>query len=154
MNRRFALACLASGLICTLPACGPSDVELAPVKGQVTFQSRPLTGANVLFYAANGPIAFGITDENGNFRLMTSGRVGAVVGANKVAIIKMTNEVAPDRPSAPTPDDMRKQQLAQTINAALFKSEIPEAYGSPDSSKLTAEVSANGSDNQFQFDLK
>lgn len=154
VNRRFALACFAAGLFCAVPACGPGDVQLAPVKGQVTFQSKPLTGASVLFYAANGPIAIGMTDENGNFRLTTSGRLGAVVGANKVAIRKMTNEISHDEATAPTPEDMRNQQLAHTTNTAYIKSEIPEAYGSPDSSKLTAEVSVNGSENQFQFDLK
>jgi hypothetical protein len=94
-----------------------------------------------------------MTDEEGNFKLTTNGRPGALVGPHKVAITKMTGEVV-DAVAAPKPDDMMRQQKANMGKPSGPKSVIPETYGSPDSSKLTADVSAKGSDNQFQFDLQ
>jgi hypothetical protein len=154
VDRRFFLSGLAMGLLLLLPGCDSSGgLKLARAKGQVNYKGSPLKGASVKFYNDNGPMAIGTTDDNGQFTLTTNGRAGAMVGKHKVAITKMAAGAAPAM-TAPTPDDMMNMQKANMNKPSGPKSEIPETYASPDSSKLTAEVSANASENDFLFELQ
>lgn len=154
MNRSFVLAFLGLALLCVVPACDTSGVKLAKVQGHVKYKGAPLKGANVKFYPSEGPMAIGITDDEGNFSLTTNGRPGAVVGTHKVSITKMSDSAGPAIPASPTPEDMMKMQKAAMSQPSGPKSEIPEMYGSPDTSKLTADVSANASENEFEFPLQ
>jgi hypothetical protein len=136
--------------------CDSSGVKLAPVTGTVTYKGAPLKTANIKFMPESGPMAVGMTDENGKFKLSTNGRPGATVGLHKVAITKMSGgAVETAAPSNPKPEDMMKMQKENMGKKNTGpKSEIPERYANPDSSKLTADVSAKGADNDFSFDLQ
>ncbi len=124
--------------------------------GTVTYKNAPLKAASIKFLPADGPMAVGMTDENGKFKLTTGGRPGAVIGPHKVAITKMTGGTeAAAMPSSPKPEDMMKMQKENMGKKNTGpKSEIPEMYANPDSSKLTADVSSKGADNEFSFDLQ
>jgi len=154
VNRSFVLASFAVALLCAVPACDTSGVKLAKVKGHVTYKGAPLKGASVKFYPKEGPIAIGMTDDEGNFTLTTNGRAGATIGTHKVAITKMSSDAAQAVPANPSPEDMMKMQKSQMGKSTGPKSEIPESYGSPESSQLTAEVTANASENVFEYPLR
>jgi hypothetical protein len=141
-------------LLCVVPACDTSGVKLAKVKGHVTYKGAPLKGASVKFYPEKGPMAIGMTDDSGDFTLTTNGRPGATIGSHKVAITKVSGPAGPAMPANPSPEDMMKMQKAQMNKPSRPKSEIPESYGAPESSKLSAEVSANAAENEFEFPLQ
>jgi hypothetical protein len=115
----------------SLPACSSrSDLpELAPVRGTVTMQGKPMSGVGVTFFPmGKGPIATGNTNAEGQFVLMTSEPGdGASVGSHRVSL--------------GSAEEGRRPSMA-----------IPEKYDRPDSSGLTAEVKA-GEENNFTFDL-
>lgn len=147
-------------ILLILPAlcsgCGDSGPKLAKVEGTVTYKGQPLKSANVKFYPGSGPVAVGITDDNGKFVLNTNGRPGASTGVSKVAITKMSGgDNAPQAQKQMKPEDMmRMAKESMGKPAAGPKSEIPEKYANPDSSQLTADVSTNASENQFTFPLQ
>lgn len=157
MNRRIALLLgTALGVMVCFSGCDPSSVKLAPVTGVVTYKGAPLKTANIKFLPAEGPMAVGMTDEQGKFKLTTNGRPGAVLGLHKVVITKVTGGTeAAAVPSSPKPEDMMKMQKENMGKKNTGpKSEIPESYANPDTSKLTADVTAKAADNDFSFDLQ
>src|SRR5215510_12808711 len=96
---RFAgtLLLLASG-------CGRGGPDVAPVKGHVTLDGRPLVGADIEFLPEDGrPPASGRTDQEGYYELLYKrGVFGAPLGKNTVRISFYRNAVAnppniPDR---------------------------------------------------------
>ncbi|MBN8602080.1 MAG: hypothetical protein J0M26_13690 [Planctomycetes bacterium] len=161
MKRRQLLGCLfvaALGLIAT-SGCGDGGPAIAKVTGKVTVKGAAIKGATVQFYPEKGPMAVGITDDQGNFTLTTNGRAGAPVGMNKVSISKPAAAATNSMPANPSPEDMAKMaaQAAKGGNLKRTeppKSEIPEQYGNPETSKLTADVSSDASKNVFEFPLQ
>lgn len=66
---------------------GCSGTGPVPVEGVVTFDSKPLEGATVMFRPAQGRPSVGKTDAAGRYRLRyTSERDGAVPGTHVVSI--------------------------------------------------------------------
>jgi len=121
-----------------LTGCNRSGLNLAPVEGVVTYKGAPVAQAGVLFRPAAGPIAIGTTDGDGHFRLMTANQDGALIGDHRVAVTKT-------------------QQLAQQVPGEHFpryetKYIIPQKFGSPETSELTATVTSGK--NQVEFELK
>lgn len=61
--------------LCWLLAAGCSSgrpsYEMTPVSGAVTFDGKPIEGANVVFHSETGPSATGTTDSSGQFSLAT-----------------------------------------------------------------------------------
>lgn len=162
MKRRQLLGCLlvaSMGLVVTI-GCNGDGPSVVKVTGKVTLKGQPIKGANVQFHPEKGPMAIGITDDQGNFTLTTSGRAGAPVGLNKVAISKPAPAPAGGgMPANPTPEDMAKMAAAAAQGGGLKrteppKSEVPEQYGNPATSNLTADVSTNASENTFEFNLQ
>ena len=137
-----------------VPACDTSGVKLSKATGQVTYKNKPLVGANIKFYAPEGPMAVAITDDQGNFSLTTNGRPGAQLGTHKVSISKMSGGAAATMPANPSPEDMRSMAMDNKGKPSGPKSEIPEKYSVAETSGLTAEVVASSGDNVFQFDLQ
>jgi hypothetical protein len=117
-------------LAATLPTgCGSRGPKTARVSGKVTMSGKPLTNIGVTFLPTKkGPVANGTTNENGEFTLTTTRRGdGAVIGKHKVTV-----GIAEEGQKNPG---------------------IPESYGSPHTTKFTAEV-VSGKKNEFTFDVE
>ncbi len=70
-------------------SCGSNDDSwLAPIEGTVTFDSKPLPDARVIFKPTRGGLpSEAVTDENGYYKLHYSGnKSGAEVGVHEVRI--------------------------------------------------------------------
>lgn len=140
----LALECVGCG-------GGVSDApKLVPAHGSVTYNGRPLPGATVSFYPEKGPAAMASTDLEGKFTLTTGGRSGVVHSKCKVTITKIEGPVLPM--TNPTPEDMKKMYQGGTTPQGP-KSLIPEKYANPATSGLEADVSEEGSKNDFVFPL-
>src|SRR5262249_15394883 len=91
MLSRLTLLLSALGL---LSLCGCSGPPMAPVKGQVMFNGKPVREAAVTFSPAGSPgqletgkPAAGFTDEEGRFELSTfKSYDGALVGSHSVHV--------------------------------------------------------------------
>jgi hypothetical protein len=84
-------------LICALvfavlAGCEKSGPELAPVRGRVTLDGRPLATADVMFQPEGGERpSIGRTAADGRYELgYKRGVPGAIVGPHKVAIALVT----------------------------------------------------------------
>lgn len=111
-----------------LAGCGsaPKTTEgLKQVTGKVTYKGQPLTSGVVTFVAeGRGLSASSPIDEQGQFKLMSDARSpGAKPGAYKVRIESWT-----------TPPAISEG------NFVAGKSAVPEKYGDPEKSGLTATV--------------
>jgi hypothetical protein len=159
VKRRQSLCFLfiaSLGLI-TATGCGSGGPTLSKVTGKVTLKGTPIKGANVQFHPETGPMAIGITDDQGTFTLTTNGRPGASLGLNKVSISKpAATATGMTMPANPTPEDMAKMAAAGNggRRSEPPKSEVPDQYADPSTSKLTADVSSNASENTFEFNLQ
>lgn len=128
----LAFRLLLLGLLATLAGCGPKGPPMAPVSGTVTFKGSPLPEAQVAFHAQEPDVlpGIGITDSEGRYRLSTRDPGdGCTLGKFKVTIIVYEN-----RPPG---------KLA-AIPSGEPKLLIPRKYTMPDTSGLTAEVTAGG----------
>lgn len=158
MDRRFflGLLVLVIGVSSTI-GCGSGGPKLVKVKGKVNYKGKPVSGAAVNFYFEKGPMANGMTDDQGIFTLTTNGRSGAIPGMALVSVSKIIapKEGAGGMPAMPKPEDMMKMQKANMgkKNAEGPKNELPEKYAEPGGSKLTADVSTT-EENDFEFNLQ
>ena len=114
-------------------------IEVVPASGTVTFQGKPLVGFQVTFMPVSGNRpSMGISDATGKFALGTNATGdGAVVGANKVAVVWSPPELADDT-TASAIDDPSKMPKPPVV--------IPAKYHNPETSGLTAEVPEGGTD--------
>jgi hypothetical protein len=160
----FSRIAAVLGIVWLVSLSGCSDaggtLNLARVKGKVLYKDQPLAGANVQFADANGQIASGNTDSQGIFTLTTAGRPGVLVGEHKVTITKLEEIEAAAAGKAPaqmTPEDMMRMQREGASSgggpAGPPKSLIPEKYSQADTSGLSATVSENEAENDFEFRL-
>ena len=130
MNKCQNLALLAAIL---LAGCGSQQLPVAPAKGQVFYQGKPLEFGSVMFQPTAGPPARGIIQSDGTFELSTYGKNdGAIIGQHKIRVAcvesqRGQNGGAPRLGDAPGAD----RQL------------IPAKYFHFDSGGLTAEVKAS-----------
>lgn len=148
-NTRFATIAALAALM-ALAGCGDS-LNLVPVSGTVTYNGKPVEGANVTFMPETGPIGTGTTDASGKYTLTTEGKPGAVVGKHGVMINK--SSAVAGASSAPSPDDMMKMASKMGKGAAsMSKPELPVKYSTTQGSGLSADVKADGA-NTFDFPL-
>lgn len=162
---RSVCCCLVLLIGCSSGTKGP---KLAPADGTVTYMGSPLAGATVMFVPAKGPVAMGITDASGKFRLATGTIRGAVIGPVKVSITAMSaneNTSGLDgiskRPQSKEEADayMKKASEMQAAMSSgrsadvMPKSLIPEKYGKTETSGLEYEIKENGA-NHFEIALK
>ena len=162
MTRRHLLSCIfiaMLGFVATT-GCDSGGPAIAKVTGKVTLKGAPIKGATVQFHPEKGPMAVGMTDDQGNFTLTTNGRPGAPLGMNNVAISKPApSATGNSMPANPKPEDMAKMAAQMSQSGSLKrteppKSEVPEKYSNPSSSGLKADVSSNAADNVFEFPLQ
>lgn len=121
--------------------CGPVDdtPELAQVSGQVTLKGQPLAGYIVNFQPTTGRPSVGRTDAQGRYVLdYTLTEKGAKVGSHKVFFIYAPEseaaQVAAD--AGNVPDDVRQMM---------------EKYGTAATTPLTAEVTGDTTDMNFDI---
>ncbi len=99
---RWTSVGVLSAVIFSSTGCGRSDLPpLGRVRGTVTLDGKPLSGAVVTFQPEKGRPAVANTDSNGNYEVMyTDGVRGATVGRNSVRVLWPDGESG----SAPIPD--------------------------------------------------
>ncbi|WP_417377707.1 hypothetical protein [Gimesia sp.] len=142
MNRFTGFLLLISAQ--TLVGCSGSDgPQVAAVEGTVTWEGKPLADAGIAFTPEKGPVAIGRTNESGQFNLSTQGRNGAVVGSHRVTIEAFQ----------PLPPGKKAVSSEGEVLIAPV-SRIPSKYGVLIKSGLEAKVTANESENNFDFELK
>jgi hypothetical protein len=164
LNRMFVRPVLFSASLLSmtlLPGCGGEVVpKTVPVSGTVMYKGNPLEGATVSFWAEGAPRpATGVTNAHGEFKLsMFKANDGAIVGDNKITVVKMTPGAAPAK--AMTPDEMLKNPTSMTSamrggdgpGGGGPKSEIPEKYANNMHTPLRETVTEAGP-NQFVLQL-
>jgi len=134
-------------LLCCLvfTGCGERLPETVPVSGSVTWQGKPLTSGRVVFHPqeiAEGlprRPATGDLDQQGRFKLTTfRGGDGAVPGDYRVCVFSyLSDQTAAE-------DDV-------SIPETVWR--IPERYGDPRQSGLSATIPAGSQPLSFDFDL-
>ncbi len=147
-------------LVLSLCGCSGSDGEktVYEVTGTVTFGGGPVAKATVMFSPLdNQPVATGITDSKGVYRLTTYDSYdGAAAGKydvmiSKVAVAKGSSEPAHDATGTAT------ESSAPVHNAADAETEdggatLDPKYGKPGNG-MAAEVKSSG-ENKFDFQLE
>jgi hypothetical protein len=166
MNRKFlapTVVCLVVSLVSA--GCSRSGrPAVAPVRGQVTYQAKPLARATIAFLCPGAPrLAVGTTDEAGNYRLTTfEPDDGAIIGTHIVTVNMFDSEpeevvVGPDPPTIAKPmsksiDDAMKRSVRRIQIADKAKPRLPTKYAERRTSDLRKEVVAG--DNIINIDLK
>lgn len=115
-----------------------------PVTGMVIFKGNPLPNATVVFSSQgeNPTAAVGRTDEQGAFSLTTfNDQDGAVAGEHQV-LITATKIKGP-------PPGANLDEVDPTVTEISL---IPQKFGEPGKSGLSATVTESGP-NQFFFDV-
>jgi hypothetical protein len=122
----------------------------AEVKGHVTLDGKPVSGATVLFVPEPGSSArpaSGLTDGEGNFRLTTyRPNDGAVPGTYKIVVTKSEGV-----PSPPDPDHASKKRALDYERRIAGRDRpkriIPAIYGDAETTTLRCTVPASGTVN-------
>jgi hypothetical protein len=154
MNSRTRLATLVTAVAL---ACGcdgeraePSERsnDLVAVEGVVTRRGKPLPHVQVTFHKADSlePCAYGLTDENGRYRLETSvDRFGIETGSYRVSLL----ERGSSKPRLPVPGGKAAPaEVAARMKPS--KAVVPVEYGRPNETPLRIEVVA-GSPRAFDI---
>lgn len=152
MKVRPALSSALLGffVVVTFAGCGASNPSTYPVTGTVTYQGKPLAGANVGFSATdeNTRGAIGVTDSQGKYTLTTFEQGdGAMAGTFKVTVSKYDRPTAPPvqmaDPSADTGSEMPADYTPETTPAAPApKNLLPQKYFRPQTTPLSFTVEA------------
>jgi hypothetical protein len=152
----IAGCCLAAG-------CSGSDrPEVAPVRGQVTYQGQPVAGAMVSFLCQGAPrLATATTDESGNYALTTfEPNDGAIIGSHVVTVKKdpagldaLPPGVSADaKITAKSTEAAVQQNMVMMEKAEKLKSPLPPKFADMRTSDLRKEVVEG--DNVINLELK
>ncbi len=133
---------LLAGLLLAAGGCGDSaTARVAPVRGKVFYQGRPLTTGTIVFApdavrGTNGPLALGDIQADGSYALRHGEEFGAVVGWHRVTV----SAVEAGQPAKAGQDFVLPRSL------------LPEKYRDPELSGLVREVKAS-QENTIDFHL-
>ncbi|MCE9528555.1 MAG: carboxypeptidase-like regulatory domain-containing protein [Planctomycetales bacterium] len=156
MNKLCCRFLMVSMLALILAGCGGSGPRLYKMQGTVTYNGKPVQGAQVSFSYPDGNFANGDTDATGKYNLSYVGGVGAKPGMCDVTVTKMST-TATAAPTGAKPEDMlkaMKDYADAQKNAAAPKNELPQKYADPKTSGLKFEIKTSEKDNVYNIDLK
>jgi len=129
------------------PAENPNWPKRYRASGTVSYEGKPIEGAEIVFYSADGKsTGTGKTDSTGKFHLSTyTDKDGVVAGSHNVTIRRVDV-------FDPTPKDVDLSAGGKALPLKMTWI-IPEKYSISGKSGLTADVTEKGP-NEFKFDLK
>ncbi len=147
------------GFLAAIAGCdhGPVTPPTAPVHGRVTFQGKPVEGAQVAFYCQKPGArpAVGKTDVDGVYRLSTfTTNDGAMIGQHGVTISKFvfdSNNGGSIQGASGSAPKFLPPPGEQNSLRANTQSALPWKYSDVRQSGLTADVVPDGS--EVNFDL-
>jgi len=96
MKLRFSIAScflLLLGAGCGGPAADYGGLNLVNATGTIRLDGEPLSGAVVMFEAADGQFAYGLTDSNGGYSLQLDSEMKGVVPGDKTVRISTTKKI-------------------------------------------------------------
>lgn len=141
--------------------CGSDEdhQDVHKVSGVITMNGAPVANAIVTYSPKEKqPVAMGRTDSKGQYALTTyDANDGAVAGAYVILVSKSGG--GPDTKSESAMHDALSSgkgvgnMHAAAKSGGASDSLLPQKYGVPNKSDLTATVKTN-EDNKFDFDLK
>jgi hypothetical protein len=117
-------ALVGLAMTCGALGCDKSPYDLAPVRGKVTLDGKPLSGAKIMFAPIAkgetkkvGKPAFGVLQSAGEFVLGTyEPDDGAVVGEHWVTVIRMSDVPKKQRePGQPKPASSAKPEWQRVL---------------------------------------
>ena len=134
--------------------CGKGKLATINVTGKVTYEGEPLADAAVRFSpkGAEGNAAYGTTDANGFYKLQTllgEANAGTTPGEYLVTISKREQLERADEDGRN--DGPSKPSTAPSGPTPMPKSFIPERYESTTTSNLTATVSKESKEHNFDL---
>jgi hypothetical protein len=127
LPKRVDILLLSAFLLASFCAgCGRHAANIAPVKGVVTLDGKPLKIGTVITIPNAGRGARGFIQPDGSFELGTYGKTdGALLGSHRVGVVAYEGtNLGPE-----------------SNNAKLI---VPKRYTNPESSGLTIEVKPDG----------
>ncbi len=157
-------------------ACGPGNgLELATVRGAVTYKGEPVRAGNVTFFPDDskgtvGPPSTGTINQDGRFTLSSeSASDGAIVGTHKVSVLGYDPEPTGTAAAAPDPQADPKAFFAAKTrrrrpptkgegptyrgrDGKSYPLVVPERFRNPDQSGLTAKVDPGTNDFKITID--
>lgn len=139
----FAVVCMGCG----------AGVKIAPVRGRITINGRPVTEGQITFYPVAGNMAYGSIGADGEYRLTTfDNGDGALVGKHQVVILA-TKITGPPSP-ATLEEELRIGGGGGTLPADSGGLEwiVPEKYSDRSQTPLTAEVKPGSNTIDFSLD--
>jgi len=147
-QRRALAACL---LLAAPAGCGEKEAPVAPVKGVVTIDAKPLDEATVSFVPDPGnkhvTPGVGVSETDGTFQIRHNGRFGVAPGKYKVLISKKNAT----KPGVEVPKAFLNDPVQQEL-MGVRKETLPKKYSDPASATEIVEVKEGG--NTFEFDVK
>jgi hypothetical protein len=116
-----------------LAGCRERERELAPVRGTVYHEGKPLAGGTIVFApdadrGGHGPLAVGEIHSDGTFTLHTGDRPGAVPGWHRITVMDASPRADPGQ-----------------SHKADRRPRLPLEYSDPDRSGQRYEVEAGRS---------
>ncbi len=125
--RSFIFSLIAA----TIVGCGDGYPARVPVSGAVTFQGKPLSGANITFLAtaSDGKSASGKTDENGKYQLSSYSTNDGAVAGDYIVTVAVLDMITADLDVANT-EDLGADYSAM-MNAAASNSPRTQPGGVP-----------------------
>jgi len=166
---RGLMMVLMAAILIGVAACGSDNgLNLAPVRGKITYKGEPLKNGTVMFEpdeskGNKGPQAMGTLKSDGTYILSSQDAGdGAVVGMHRVGILGIDpNPVSAEALPSPETDplkylqaktqadlktikqNLRKggEQTIRSLDGKTYRVILPEKVGSTATSGIAAEVS-------------
>lgn len=143
---QFLTACL----ILIAVGCSSGGENTYPVSGKVTFQGKPVTQGQVIFYPGSGRSALGVINSDGIYSLTTSENSdGAIPGTYRVTI-DATKTIG----GQPEPKSLEEELsgVGQRMDSSRLLRLVPKKYSRRETSTLKAEVEPKENIINFELD--